>query len=264
LVPILLLVTAVPSVVAAQRGGFRGSGAGWRGGSDFTVYNVPYDGRFTFARLSFTPTSQGGWGRGRGRQLYWDHDWPIAETNLLKLLRELTDVRPFMEGTNILAADDPELFKYPVAYVSEPGHWMLSEAEAEGLRNYLLKGGFLIFDDFADEYGWGAYEWGTFEHGMLQVLPEARPVQLDLSHPIFHSFFEIDSLELQHPYRYVYAEFWGIYEDNDPDKRLLAIINYNADIGDYWEYSDMGFYPIPLSNEAYKLGVNYIIYAMTH
>ena len=264
LVLTLSLAAAVSCVAEAQRGGNRG-GAGWRGGSDFTEYNVPYDGRFTFARLSFTPGGQGGWGgRGRGRDLYWDHDWPIAETNLVKLLRELTDVRPYMEGSNILAADDPELFKYPVAYVSEPGHWTLSEAEIEGLRNYLLKGGFLIFDDFADDYGWTAYQWGTFEHGMLQVLPDARPVQLDFSHPIFHSFFEIDSLELQHPYRYVYAEFWGIYEDNDPNKRLLAIINYNADIGDYWEFSDTGWYPIPLSNEAYKLGVNYIIYAMTH
>ena len=107
-VPILLLVAAVPCVLESQRGGFRGSGAGWRGGSDFTEYNVPYDGRFTFARLSFTPANQGGWGRGRGRQLYWDHDWPIAENNLLKLLRELTDVRPYMEGSNILAADDPD------------------------------------------------------------------------------------------------------------------------------------------------------------
>ena len=256
----LLFATTAPCLLEAQRG----RRAGWRGGSDFTEFNVPYDGRFTFARLSFTPADLSGWGGRRGRQLYWDHDWPIAEDNLMKLLRELTHIRPFMEGSNIFAADDPELLKYPVAYVSEPGHWMLSDAEVEGLRNYLLKGGFLIFDDFADDYGWGAYEWSTFEQGMLRVLPGARPVQLDFSHPIFSSFFQIDSLELQHPYRYVYAEFWGIYEDNDPTKRLLAIINYNADIGDYWEFSDSGWYPIPLSNEAYKLGVNYIIYAMTH
>jgi hypothetical protein len=236
----------------------------WTGGSDFTEFNVPYDGRFTFVRLSFTPVD-GMRGRRRRPQYWWDHDWPYAETNLLKLLRELTDVRPYMEGNNILAADDPELFKYPVAYVSEPGHWSLTDEEAEGLRNYLLKGGFLIFDDFSDRYYRGAYEWSTFERGMLQVLPDARPVRLDFSHAIFHSFFEIDSLELEHPYeRGVYAEFWGIFEDNDPNKRLLVIANYNADIGDYWEWSDSGWLPIPLSNEAYKLGINYIFYAMTH
>jgi len=235
----------------------------WTGGSDFTEFNVPYDGRFTFVRLSFTPTE--GWGGRRRRpQYWWDHDWPYAETNLLKLLRELSYVRPFREGSNILAADDPELFKYPVAYVSEPGHWTLTDEEAEGLRNYLLKGGFLIFDDFADSYYGGANEWSVFERGILQVLPDARPVRLDFSHPIFHSFFEIDSLDLRHPYQPVYAEFWGIFEDNDPNKRLLVIANYNADIGDYWEYSDTGWLPIPLSNEAYKLGINYIVYAMTH
>ncbi len=235
----------------------------WTGGSDFTEFNVPYDGRFTFVRLSFTPTQS--WGRRRRRpQYWWDHDWPYAETNLLKLLQELSDVRPFMEGSNILAADDPDLFKYPVAYVSEPGHWTLTADEAEGLRNYLLKGGFLIFDDFADRYYGGADEWSVFERGMLQVLPDARPMRLDFSHPIFHSFFEIDSLDLRHPYQPVYAEFWGIFEDNDPNKRLLVIANYNADIGDYWEWSDSGWLPIPLSNEAYKLGINYIVYAMTH
>jgi hypothetical protein len=254
----ILLAIAVTSVAEGQQS--------WYGGSDFTEFNVDYDGRFTFARLSFTPVNDG-WGRGRGRRgrdLYWDHDWPHAETNLLKLLRELTDIRPFMEGSNILAADDPDLHKYPVAYVSEPGFWTLSDAEVQGLRDYLLKGGFLIFDDFADSYYRGAYEWANFEQGMARVLPEARPVRLDFTHEIFHSFFQIDSLDLKHPYDPVYAEFWGIHEDNDPTKRLVAIINYNADIGDYWEYSDTGWYPIPLSNEAYKLGVNYIIYAMTH
>jgi hypothetical protein len=251
----LLLVLSIPDTAGAQR---------WYGGSDYTEFNVPYDGRFTFVRLSFTPMSGlGGWGRRGGRgggQLYWDHDWPIAETHLNKLLRELTDVNPYMEGTNILAADDPELTKYPIAYVSEPGHWTLTNAEAEGLRNYVLKGGFLIFDDFV-----GARDWMIFEEGLRQVLPGVRPIQLDFTHEIFHSFFDIDSLELAHPNSYGYfAEFWGVFEDNDPEKRLLAIVNYNADIGDYWEYSDLGWLPIPLTNEAYKLGINYIVYAMTH
>jgi hypothetical protein len=251
---VLLPALVIPATGEAQR---------WYGGSDFTEFNVPYDGRFTFVRLSYTPTSgMRGWGRrgrGRGDGLYWDHDYPIAEGHLDKLLLELTAVRPYMEGSNILSADDPELTKYPIAYVSEPGHWTLTDAEAEGLRNYLLQGGFLIFDDFAFPY-----EWAVFEEGIRLVLPEARLVRLDFSHDIFHSFFEIDSLVLHHPYRDVYAEFWGIFEDNDPQKRLMVIVNYNADIGDYWEFSDTGWLPIPLSNEAYKLGINYIVYAMTH
>ncbi len=242
---------SLPADTAAQR---------WYGGDDYTEFNVPYDGRFAFARVSFTPLDTWGYGRRRRRpELYWDHDYPIAEMNLMKLLHELTDVRPYMEGSNIFAADDPELLKYPVAYVSEPGHWTLTESEARGLRDYVLKGGFLIFDDFA-----GPYEWANFEQKMLTVLPEARLVRLDSTHPIFHSFFEIDSLLHVHPYRGVLAEYWGIFQDNDPAKRLMVIVNYNNDIGDYWEYSDTGWYPIDLSNEAYKLGINYVIYALTH
>jgi hypothetical protein len=247
----LMLLALVPGHVEGQR---------WYGGDDYTEFNVGYDGRFTFVRLSFTtPVNEWNFRRRRGPDLKWDHDWPIAETNLMKLLRELTDVTPFMEGSNILAADDPELFKYPIAYVSEPGFWTLTEEETVALREYLLKGGFLIFDDFA-----GPYEWANFEHRMLSVLPEARLVRLNQADQIFHSFFEIDSLDHVHPYRGVQAEFWGIFEENDPGKRLMVIVNYNNDIGDYWEFSDMGWYPIDLSNEAYKLGINYVVYAMTH
>ena len=81
----------------------------------------------------------------------------------------------------------------------------------------------------------------------------------------FHSFFEVESLDFQPPtFRQYRPVFMGIYEDNDPDGRLLAVINYNNDIAEYWEFSDRGYYPIDLSNEAYKLGVNYIVYALTH
>ena len=217
--------------------------------------NIPYDGRFTFARIKFEPLGgEGGW----RRDLKWDHDFPRAERHLMKILSELSSIRPFMDGGNVFAADDPELHRFPIAYVSEPGFWTLTDAEASGLRTYLQKGGFLIFDDFFGEH------WFNFESQMLKVLPQARIVRLDVSHPIFDSFFHITSLDYRHPYFGHPSEFYGIFEDNDPSKRLMAIVNYNNDIGDYWEWSDAGFLPIELSNEAYKLGVNYLIYAMTH
>lgn len=217
--------------------------------------NTPYDGRFTFARIKFEPLGgEGGW----RRDLKWDHDFPRAERHLMKILSELSSIRPFMDGGNVFAADDPELHRFPIAYVSEPGFWTLTDAEATGLRTYLQKGGFLIFDDFFGEH------WFNFESQMLKVLPQARIVRLDVSHPIFDSFFHITSLDYRHPYFGHPSEFFGIFEDNDPAKRLMVIVNYNNDIGDYWEWSDAGFLPIELSNEAYKLGVNYLIYAMTH
>ena len=223
---------------------------------DYEEYNVEYDGRFTFVRVRFTPLDDP-W--GRRSDMKWDHDYPRAERHFVTILDELTAVAPFLSGSNILTLDDPELFKYPVAYLAEPGYWTLTDEEAEGLRNYLLKGGFLIVDDFVDS------QWYNFEGAMREVLPDSRLVQLDVSHPIFHSFFEIEALEHVHPYWPGYkSAFYGIYEDNDPSKRLMVIANYNNDIGESWEWSDTGFLPIELSNEAYKLGVNYIVYAMTH
>lgn len=235
--------------------------AQWRGDdSDYERYNVRYDGRFTFVRIQYKASPEFGSRRGfwGGEDLKWDHDYPRAERHLVKILSEITTIVPYMEGSNILAADDPELFRYPVAYLAEPGFWTLTEQEKESLRAYLLKGGFIIVDDFVDR------QWYNFADRVKDLLPEARPIRLDPSHEIFHSFFDIDVLDHRHPYWGQRAEFYGIFEDNDPRKRMMMIVNFNNDIGESWEWSDTGFIPIELSNEAYKLGVNYIVYAMTH
>jgi hypothetical protein len=156
--------------------------------------------------------------------------------------------------------DDPELFKHPIAYLSEPGYWHPSQSEAAGLRNYLAKGGFLIVDDFYFN------EWYNFEQSMHMVLPNAKIVPLTVKHPIFDSFFHIQTLEgMHHPdNRNAKAQFFGIYENNDPTRRLQVIINYNNDIGDYMEWSGEGWYAVNLSNDAYKFATNYIVYALTH
>jgi hypothetical protein len=219
--------------------------------------NPPYDGRLAFARLSFTPS--GGEGGFMGRvDRKWDHDYPRAERHLMQILQEITSLRPLLDASNVHTLDDPELHKYPVSYMSEPGFWRASEAEAAGLRSYLLKGGFVIFDDFA-----GPSQWYNFEQQMRRVMPDGRLVLLDRSHPIFDSFYRIESLAFTHPYYGVASEFYGMFEDNDPSKRLLLIANFNNDIGDLWEFSDTGFFSVDLSNEAYKLGVNYVVYGMT-
>lgn len=228
--------------------------------TEYSKYNVEYDGRFTFVRIRYEPApgrSAGG-GFWRDRDLKWDHDYPRAERHLVRILEELTTIDPKTTGSNILTVDDPELFKYPVAYLAEPGFWTLNEQETESLRNYLLKGGFLILDDFVNR------QWFNFDERIHDVLPDARLVRLDASHEIFHSFFEIEALDHHHPYWGQQAEYYGIFEDNDPNERLMVIVNFNNDIGESWEWSDTGFIPIELSNEAYKLGVNYIVYAMTH
>jgi len=177
-----------------------------------------------------------------------------------KIMEELSFLRVRTDGSNILALDDPELFNYPVAYMAEPGGWQVSPAEAESFRSYLLKGGFAIFDDFR------GYDWENLQSQMRTVLPDARWIELNGSEPIFHSFFEIDDPhELLPPYNQeLVPSYWGIYEGNDPGKRLMVIANVNNDISEYWEFSGTGVYIVDLSNEAYKFGVNYVMYALTH
>lgn len=221
--------------------------------------NTPYNGRFTFVRIRYVPSR---WGPGNyawGLDLKWNHDYPRAETHFMKILKETTTLDPNMAGGNILALDDPELFKYPVAYLCEPGFWTLDDAESASLRTYLLKGGFLIVDDFAGQ------QWDNFEAQMRKVLPASRMVELEATHPVFDSFFRVDPRGFHHPYfRGFPSRFLGVFEDNDPGKRLMVVVNYNQDLSEYWEWSDTGFVPIELSNEAYKLGVDYVIYGMTH
>ncbi len=219
--------------------------------------NVPYDGRFVFVRLRYG-SDLVAVGRFR-RDPPWAHDYPRAERHLVRILSELTFIRPYLDGGNVLALDDPELGNFPVAYMSEPGFWVLTDAEADGLRAYLLKGGFVIFDDFRGR------DLQNFQAQLGRVLPEARLVELDASHPIFHSFFEIESLDFVQFYESrASAIFYGVFEDNDPARRLMIVANYNNDIGEYWEFSDTEWVPIDLSNEAYKFGVNYMVYAMAH
>ena len=248
----LLAVLAVAAAAAAEPGSSRDERAA---AVRQVMKNVPYDGRFTFVRLRF-----GGPGDGyMGYTPPWAHDYPRAERNLMRIVRELTLLSPYAEGGNVLTADDPELFKYPVAYISEPGFWRQSEREVLALRSYLLKGGFLIVDDFR---GGDLY---NFQAEIGRVLPDAELVELDPTHPIFRSFFEVESLEHVAPtFRRFRPVYYGIFEGNDRSRRLLSVINYNNDIGDSWEYSDEGWFPVEMSNEAFKLGVNYIVYAMTH
>jgi hypothetical protein len=216
--------------------------------------NRPYDGRLTFVRLRWGSSDFGRRGMGSA----WNHDFPRAEQNLMALLKEMTLIDTNTTGSLILTLDDPELFKYPIAYMWEPGYWEATEEEVASFRAYLLKGGFAIFDDFEEE------QWGNFEAQMRRVLPDARFVRLDRTHKIFDTFFRMKTIDFPHPLLGFLPNYFGIFEDNDPAKRLMVIANHNNDVAEYWEWSGRGLFPVDPSNEAYKLGVNYYMYAMTH
>jgi len=248
-----LLVALAGASVAAQRGGF---GRNRRPSLDVQIEgNTPYDGRFVFVRVKY------GTGNFGGRQgPPWSHDYPDGEVHFSKILEELTFLNVRTNGSNVLSLDDPELFNYPIAYMAEPGFWEATDTQAANFRAYLLKGGFAIFDDFD-----GTAQWANFEAQMRRVLPDGRFVRLDRSHRIFGSFFEIKDIDaIVHPMSRIAPSYYGIFEANDPTRRLMVIANFDNDVPEYWEWSGEGLFPFDASNEAYKLGVNYLVYGMTH
>jgi len=214
-------------------------------------YSAPirYDGRFTLVRLRWgadLPSPRGHF----AFQDAWSHDYPRAEQTLSAIIRELTYVDIHDDGNEILTLDDPDLFKYPIALMWKPGFWNLTDREAESFRAYLLKGGFAIFEAFG-----GMTQWANFEAQMHRVLPQGRLVRLDTSHQIFTAFFPIE--RIVHPTSRRRQSHYGFFEDNDPSRRLLVIANFDNDVPEYSERFDT-------SNEAYALGVNYMIYGLSH
>jgi hypothetical protein len=240
---VVTLLVSLPFVASGQRSYGRG----------VDVYsNVPYNTKFTFSRIRY-----GGFGFRRGGGS-WAHDYPQADHNLPVILESVSSLRPNTGASNVFDLEDPEIFRHPVLYVSEPGFWTISEQGATNLRNHLLKGGFVIFDDFE------ATQWYNFEAAFRRALPEAVFIEIDERHPVFHAFFDIDDIDVPHPLVRVDPVYYGVFENNDPEGRMLALVNYNNDLAEYWEWSGEGLFPVDTTNEAYKLGVNYIIYGIIH
>ena len=216
---------------------------------------------FSFARIVYT--GLGPWGYYKA----WNTDWPKSDRQFILGIRRLTNIRVAAEGKTI-ALTDPEIFQYPFLYSVECGHWNLTESEVLALREYLKRGGFLFCDDF-----WGSVEWENFQQNMSRILPEARISEIPLSHSVFHSYYDIDQLvQIPNVSLAVYStqtheqdgfvpHCRGIFDKND---RLMVIINWNTDLGDAWEWADLPGFPAKFSTYAYKIGINAIVYAMSH
>lgn len=237
---------------------------------DETSRVEPPSHEYQFARLAypseFSDFTGGGRGRrGRGSEPYLT-DWPEAETFFLQGVRRLTRLDAAPEG-RIVSLRDEVLFDYPVLYAVEVGYWRLSEADAAILREYLLRGGFLITDDFH-----GTVEWASFMESMSRVFPDRPVVEIEDSHAVLHTLFDLDERVQIPGIRSVLSgttyerdgdtPHWrGIYDDRG---NLMVAINFNMDLGDAWEHSDWPEYPEPMTALAYRFGINYLIYAMTH
>jgi hypothetical protein len=222
------------------------------------VYELPREeSKFTFGRIYFeAPMTRGRRGFGWMSGPPWSHDWPRLGEHLMKIMAEVTklDVNP---GGHIINFQNDDCFKYPVAYLCEVGYIDLSDEEANRMREYLLRGGFLIVDDFRTER-----ELRNFEDLLKRVFPDRLLEELPRTHQIWKSFYDISNVMLEPPYaQHLTPQYFGIHDDHD---RLMMVVNYNNDIGEYVEFSDDPYMPFDETNQAYKYFVNYVMYALTH
>jgi hypothetical protein len=219
-------------------------------------------GEFAFVRVQYDSYYRGGFGFGP-----WSVDFPDADRNFLRGVARLSNVRVQPEPI-VLRLDDEQIFEYPFLYMLEAGRNggpFFNPTELENLREYLLRGGFLLIDDF-----WGSREWQAFENSFRAVFPEREIVRLPPDHEIFRVYYDVDGAQMipalgnpdNIPERdAVAAETFGIFDDSG---RIMVLINWNSDMGDGWEHTYHPNYPTRYANLAYQMGLNFLIYSMTH
>ncbi len=250
-----------------------------RGGTpEWTVDPAFKDDVFTFARVRYT-SGHRGWGGGYGRFFgrgwqRWAIDTPDADLNLTFRLQQMTSlkVNPMPMVVDLTPED---LAQYPFIYIVEGGELEFSDQEVVTLRNYLLNGGFLMFDDF-----WGVEEWENIHSEMQRVFPDREFVDLPVEHPIFHCVFDLKEKPqvpgiheaIRHQFDGVTwergpenrgAHYYGIFDDK---QRMMVIICRNTDLGDGWEREgeNQWYFRTYSEPKAYPMAINIIFYAMTH
>jgi hypothetical protein len=241
--------------------------------------NISTAPEFVFARIQYDST--GGWGEayypydGRTWER-WETDFPQGDDNFAHRLAELSSVVPAVHGV-ARRITDADVHRFPFLYMCDPGYMTMSADEKRRLREHLLAGGFLWVDDF-----WGEAEWWNFENVMSDVLPGVAWRDIPSDHPILHTVFELDAAPQipaqdhavrgwTHDPGYTHrapatqlepANFRGYF---DGDGRLMIVVTHNTDIGDGFEREAYGqWYFETYSTKAYMLGVNIVVYAMTH
>lgn len=216
------------------------------------------DHGFRFVRIRYDdPRGQRAF---RGAGPAWSHDYPVAEQNLHKALLRTTRVH--VEGDPlVLRLSDKRIFEHAVLYICEPGYWTLEENEVENLREYIDRGGFLLFDDFRDEH-----ELLQLESQMERVMPELIKREIPANHPVWSIYFDIDPVEAPSLVGGGF-NYYDKYDDTyiayfDSKGRIVGLACYNQDIGDGWEYPERSLGDA--STISFQMGINFLIYALTH
>lgn len=222
---------------------------------------------WTFARIRYQGSKLPGLSGCDTYDECWTIDYPAAEQNLSRRLKTVTSIQ--VNDPVVVALEDEALWRYPWIYIVEPGTWIPTEPEVKTLREFLLRGGTLTFDDFH-----GPIEWANLERQMKRVLPGRPIVDLKPDHPVFNCFYKIDGFP-QTPGlgSFLAGRTWekggfvarlrAIEDDNG---RAMVLINWNTDMGDGWEWSNAAEYPgyVRFTAQAYRMEINEIVYSLTH
>jgi hypothetical protein len=266
-----LVFAAVALAAYAQRGRF-----GARDEDDSPPI-PPKEAEFHFVRLEYTdlPQFHRRWGyssRSGSGNGWWNVDWPEADNHFTLGVERLTRID--IGDPRHLRLTDPHLFDYPWVYATQAGWWGLSDAETKQLREYLLRGGFLVVDDF-----WGPEQWELFRETMDRVFPEQPITDIALTDSVMHVLYNIEEKDLTFipGSRHLRRDPLGrvqVYQPEgtkpawramyDDRKRMVVAANFNTDVGDAWEFADVPYYPAEMTLLAYRYGINYIVYSMTH
>ena len=234
---------------------------GWQREGQLSTDPASY-AEFAFTRVIFDSGYQALPGPGNTA---W-RDWPESDMHFIRGVRRLTAV-DIEDGSRAIRLTDEQLFDRPWIYALEVGTWILTDDEISSLREYLLRGGFLVVDDFH-----GSYQWSGFLRSMSKVFPDRPIVEIEDGNSILNLHFDVDKskpipgiMALRYGVTYEHDGYTpsrrGIYDD---DGRLMVIINFNVDLGDAWEMADEPWYPEQYTALAYRFGVNFVLYAMTH
>ncbi|HXF27065.1 MAG TPA: DUF4159 domain-containing protein [Bryobacteraceae bacterium] len=225
---------------------------------------------WAFARLMYPPGFNDGY-RGRfdgdwrlGLSL-WTQDYPRADRHFSQALRRLTRIQVRSVEQVVNLDDGDEVYNWPWLYAVQVGEWGITDAQAKKLRDYLLRGGFFMADDFH-----GDLEWSVFEESMKRVFPDRPIVEIANSDAIFHTVYDLDDrfqipgaehLRTGYKNNGRVAHWRAIYDDKG---RIMVAISFNSDLGDAWEWADDARYPANFADLGLRIGVNYVVYAMTH